>query len=46
MIIIECYEYVRKVINENKILLDNIVKYLIVVEIFIKIDIDEIVFIG
>ena len=41
-IITECYEHARKVINENKTLLDNIAKYLIAVETLTKTDIDEI----
>lgn len=41
-IITECYEHARKVINENKALLDNIAKYLIAVETLTKTDIDEI----
>jgi cell division protease FtsH len=41
-IITECYEHARKVINENKVLLDNIAKYLIAVETLTKTDIDEI----
>ncbi|ABX81977.1 ATP-dependent zinc metalloprotease FtsH [Acholeplasma laidlawii] len=41
-IITECYEHARKVINENKNLLDNIAKYLIAVETLTKTDIDEI----
>lgn len=41
-IITECYEHARKVINENKPLLDNIAKYLIAVETLTKTDIDEI----
>ncbi len=41
-IITQCYENARKVINENKALLDNIAKYLILVETLTKNDIDEI----
>jgi cell division protease FtsH len=41
-IITQCYENARKVINENKDLLDNIAKYLILVETLTKNDIDEI----
>jgi len=41
-IITSCYENARKVINENKSLLDNIAKYLILVETLTKTDIDEI----
>lgn len=41
-IITECYETAKKVILENKELLDNIAKYLILVETLTKTDIEEI----
>jgi len=41
-IITECYEDAKRVITENKDLLDNIAKYLMAVETLTKNDIDEI----
>lgn len=41
-IITECYETARKVLTDNKDLLDNIAKYLILVETLNKSDIEEI----
>ncbi len=41
-IITECYENAKKVITENKELLDNIAKYLILIETLTKTDIEEI----
>ncbi|MFA5692003.1 MAG: ATP-dependent zinc metalloprotease FtsH [Acholeplasmataceae bacterium] len=45
-IITECYETAKKVILENKDLLDNIAKYLILAETLNKSDIEEIVATG
>ena len=45
-IITECYEEAKRVILENKDLLDNIAKYLMAVETLTKTDIEEIVSTG